>query len=638
MGKHAHTHGNGNAHRTAGPDKLVFDAQLRRRFANNVVSDALAAKSSGDSDNYEKLRQGFTRKTTDPMALSSMELQYLILALTQHVSLLDSSSLSLVKAVVAMNWLGRSNSFVQTYVRFLGSLVSSRAEFTTLVLQMLARHLTLIHPSTGRIPTLEIVTRGQMHGRVHTALSHVLDLVPYARDSLIPLLVAEFPHKSEKAMAQTVYLENLLKVTTYVPAIEAAVLSVVIDKIVSIDVEIQIELEDVEDDEVQGVVEGLDKGYDAETDVVSDDDFDQANDNVPMAIGHDSDSEAEVEMTLTSMPLQAINDNIRKLDGMLLVVFQHLENVFKVSTASAQDMTRCDRTFEALVQALDSTILHTYQSRHTQFIVFWASQKHAWFTATLLRLVVERAQDASKPATHRMIAAAYVGSFTARAKTLSRRAVREVVASMVGWIEDFLDSRRHAQELTNRRDSMAAPPATHLRTTTSIRSTTQAEKPNHRDAVSRHGIFYAITQALFYIFCFRHQDLRGLDDDEPPEVPDSAPWLPGLQQTVERAVLDRRLNPLRHCNAAVVHEFARFSRVFRFVYCDTIVSNNKRMRYDAVGEIDSYFPFDPYRLKQSRHFVEEVYFEWRGLPGDDSDADDDDNDDDDSSDEDMRDA
>lgn len=604
--------------------KMVANGQLLRRFANEIVSDALTSRAVGDYDSYEKLRQGFSRKPTDPLAKTSVELQHLVLAVTQHVSLLDSSALSLVKAMVAMNWLGRADSFIQTYIRFLGSLVSSRAEFTTLVLQMLARNLTLIHPATGRIPMLEVVSRERMHGRVHAALSHVLDLVPYAREGLVPILVAEFPHKSEKPIAQTVYLENLLKVTSYVPSIEAAILNMVTDKIVSIDVEIQIELEDIEDAEAHGVIDGLETTF-----VGVDDDDDDDNDGQDgcngglnqadaapaRAIGNDSDSEAEIEMTLASMPLQAINENIRKLDGMLLVMFRHLESIFEANVASTQDLARCDRTFDALVQALDSTILHTYQSRHTQFIVFWASQKHTWFTDTLLGLVVERAQDPSRPANHRMIAAAYVGSFTARAKTLSRETVRIVVQSMVGWIDAFLDDRRALDEnAAVRQSSLQAI------------GRKATNKGNHRDAVSRHGVFYAIVQALFYIFCFRHAELRGLDDEEAPEEPDAAPWLPGLQSTVERAIQDRRLNPLRHCNASVVQEFARFSRAFRFVYCDAIINYNKRMRYDVVGEIDSYFPFDPYRLRQSRHFVEEVYHEWRGLPGDDDDDDEDESD------------
>lgn len=42
------------------------------------------------------------------------------------------------------------------------------------------------------------------------------------------------------------------------------------------------------------------------------------------------------------------------------------------------------------------------------------------------------------------------------------------------------------------------------------------------------------------------------------------------------------------------------------------------------GELDSYFPFDPYNLKRSKHWIGDCYIEWQpveGLEDDDEEED-----------------
>ena len=77
-----------------------------------------------------------------------------------------------------------------------------------------------------------------------------MELVPTAAHStFFPALVAEFPNKSEKQLAHTTYLTNLLRVVEYAPSLRSKILAMVIERIIKIDIEIQADIEDLEEDE-----------------------------------------------------------------------------------------------------------------------------------------------------------------------------------------------------------------------------------------------------------------------------------------------------------------------------------------------------------------------------------------------------
>jgi hypothetical protein len=77
-------------------------------------------------------------------------------------------------------------------------------------------------------------------------------------------------------------------------------------------------------------------------------------------------------------------------------------------------------------------------------------------------------------------------------------------------------------------------------------------------------------------------------------------------------------------------------------YCETVIQRNNRLNLPVVGNLastsiedakpmllDTFFPFDPYRLKASRHFIIEMYREYQGTLEDEDSSDDDDDDEED---------
>lgn len=547
---------------------VTTNPQILRQFSADLVQEAFRQRALGSNGRFEDLRRAFATKPTAPDATTTAQLGHLLVALTHQISALEQNSLPLVKSVLALNWLARDPAFVQLYTRFLGALVSAHAEYSRMVVQMLAQNMNY-NRSMTQIPGHIEVSREQIYARVHAALAHVLELVPFVRGSIVSIVLAEFPHKSEDMHAQATYIENLLKICQYIPQVEGALIGIIIEKVISIDVEIQIDIEDLEIDPDDVVDQGPDTFEEVIVDEDMDDDYDEAE--------------------APDMSVKHINNNIRKLDQMIALVFNHLDTIFTdlpYDAAIVSDRyNHAESVFASLLFALDTTILNTYQSKYTQFLLFWAAQKHRDFTDDFLGVIVERALDHSRPSTHRQIAASYIGSFTARAATLNRTLIRILTSQLMFWINGFLDGKE--------------------------------ETTNSRDAVSRFGVFYAMIQALFYVFCFRWRELQGTEEDESTEG-----WLPGLQRTLERAIYNRLLNPLKFCASNVVQQFARISHHLNFVFCGTIMEANKRSSQAGVGEVDSYFPFDPYALSLSKHYIDGVYQQWRAVPGLQDDSDD----------------
>ncbi|RDB19882.1 RNA polymerase I-specific transcription initiation factor rrn3 [Hypsizygus marmoreus] len=282
--------------------------------------------------------------------------------------------------------------------------------------------------------------------------------------------------------------------------------------------------------------------------------------------------------------------------------------------------------FHTLLAIFDRTILRTFKSRYTQFLVFWYTSLDPEFADIFQGMLVERAlfdttaAHAVIPVVTRAAAASYIGSFVSRATFVDREGARQVV----GVLCDFL---------TAHLDGYSA------------------------GATAQNTVFYAVAQAVFLIFCFRWRDLLEEKEDGDDELligsadKGGKKWMPKL--SILQRVVRSSLNPLRACSVNVVNQFAHVAHATDFIYCYTILESNKRSEYgpsstaDARGgqvnpsalqasrssivlhpELNTFFPFDPYRLPKSNVYIQDVYREWSSVAIDEEDEDEDDEDED----------
>lgn len=419
----------------------------------------------------------------------------------------------------------------------------------------------------------------------------------------------------------------------------------------------------------------LDKPLEEESDQDSDEETDDGSVGLDDI---DSDDDEEITANHRSVSererLRQVRELVDKLDAIMVTLFTHLETLdtryaqiskglpsFHLTPARAITL-RAD-LFSNIIQIFTRTLLPTFKSRHVQFLLFWFSSLDQDYSDMFLGMLLDKAiysngddnqgdldsvHDTDEvPIILRIAAASYVASFVSRAKYIATEDVRSVVLNMASFLDAHLDAQSSGAF-------------------------------GNLDSQGPHALFYAICQACLYIFCFRWRDLQtfpdeeetgdeGDDDDEERNGP-SARWCQGLD-SIKRAIMSR-LNPLAHCSSTVVQQFAGVAQVTGFLYCWSIIESNSRaakrgqsssapgtpvrslsransstsLRKEAAStpispiastppppvnrEIDSFFPFDPYRLRGSTKWIEPLYREWSdvapdGMVDDDVDEDDD---------------
>lgn len=187
--------------------------------------------------------------------------------------------------------------------------------------------------------------------------------------------------------------------------------------------------------------------------------------------------------------------------------------------------------FHSLLAIFDRTILRTFKSRYTQFLVFWYTSLDPEFADVFQGMLVERALLATSPdglahintpIVTRAAAASYIGSFVSRAIFVDREGTRCVVGVLCEFLRVHLDG---VEEIMR-----------------------EGETGVEIGGMAQHTVFYAIAQAVFLIFCFRWRDL--LEDEEGDDelligrkAEGGNRWMPQLG--VLQRVVTSVLNPLR---------------------------------------------------------------------------------------------
>ncbi|KAJ7639197.1 RNA polymerase I-specific transcription initiation factor RRN3 [Roridomyces roridus] len=633
--------------------RVKQDEKYRKDMHLAFVNNALLQKANGSSEPFDELVSQFSAKDAPQPA----QLRLWISALSHVVSRLERSHATLVQAVVGIPWTTMDDATVKAFTIFIGMLLSARPEYLSLVLGKITHGFTY----QAGLQALEIntpegssspLTRRLIYDRLHFLLRHLLSLIPTLPATLQPLIVRNFPHKRQNQVMQSTYIRNLLRISTYCPELTDKIMSTIVDRAIQIDVEIQVELEELEENQTevdQDVFEfdPFDAVLGQEHESDSSDDDDDGN----MSDFSSDDDEAEV-----SSELSQIQEMVKKLDSILVLIFEHFQRAqeplpldltgddlspglpdlpplppltplspwlppvlpvadfsIPTETPSTPKPTRpsssLNAQFHTLLAIFDRLILPTFKSRYTQFLVFFYTSLSPDFADIFLGLLVDRALfQPTTPAVTRAAAAAYIGSFVSRAAFIDREGARRVVGVLCDFLRAHLDGVEDAL-------------------------LTGAPMWRVSASSSQSGVFYAVAQAMFLIFCFRWRDL--LEDDEEIDVDDLAgkagkKWMPVLG--VIPRMIQSVLNPLKVCSSSVVAQFARVAQATDFTYCYTILESNRRLEFSAVSdsgitaELNAFFPFDPYKLAKSSAFIQGIYREWSSVAIDDDDEDEDDED------------
>ena len=452
-----------------------------------------------------------------------------------------------------------------------------------------------------------MVPRLTVYARAHRALQYLLQLIPSAGRLLPSTMTNAFPHQTDSRRSHVIYIQNLLKLVEYAPALRGEVLALITERLVKIDVQVQVDLEDLTEDVGEGLVDQIPP---ARPDLM--DDIEESEISDEEEEGSDEDEEDE-----EAQRAKEITKNVEKMDAILDILFSHYEQSFTQLSIEEQL-----GSLNILISQFVTTILPTHRSRHTQFLLFHFAQQSSKYIDTFVGTCVQITLDKGQPAMIRQASAAYLASFVARGMHVPSNIVRSVF--------DYIGS-----ELARLR---------------------REYEPNCRGPdMRRYSSFYVLVQALLYIFCFRWRDLESATNDDSEDEDLATPydqehqWKSGVKEALSQNVFSK-LNPLKVCSTAIVTEFARIANHLSILYVYHLLETNKRVRvlqsagigYDqpnretalsatrdeSYQHLDAYFPFDPYHLPKSKRWIEGDYRAWSGIPGlDDEQASESDSDD-----------
>ncbi|KAF2719908.1 RNA polymerase I-specific transcription initiation factor RRN3 [Polychaeton citri CBS 116435] len=576
---------------------------------------------SGDADDvqYARLVQLLNVDVGDGDAPGSRLLKKYLVALSGQVSRLKGCG-KLVMAILDLSWLGRDDEFISLYARFLALLASAHSRYILPITERLVSNFSELRVQDGQLPGERSSPRSQMLLRLHLVIKNLTRRVPSASDALMQSIKYEFPNHQVNKKAYERYQKHLLQISCYVPELKSQILALMTEKLVDIDVQIQNDLEDLEEEAEERLLQRQGSGRALSQEADSDDEPD--------------DDEDEIDDTIESTALEQdeeelLHDKIAKMDGTMDLLFAYYTPLI--------DNGRPADTNEAYLQLLShfGTYIIPCRSRHAQFLVFHFAQLSLEHTSVFAERCLALAFNDSHKGLIRDTACAYLASFVARGARISTHNVRDIVEILC----HYLDQMRLRWEPTS-------------------------TGPNRK----AYSLYYAVIQAILYIFCFRWRDLAvsSRTDEADPDYQSEddilaeghdLTWMPGLK---EKLMLHFHcgLNPLKVCSAAIVHEFAKISNHVRFLYIFTKLELNKHVRLGktssyygtGIGDLDvgrresawdhkrgeahlqleAYFPFDPYHLPKSRRWVRGEYNEWvapKGMVPDDDDDDDDDDED-----------
>jgi len=506
-------------------------------------------------------------------------------ALSQTVGYLNERShRALLQYLLGMSVWTYSFEVVDALLGFVVNLSTANGCFVPDCLDMLVRNF--LPPSCGLPSFFDSFTRtGLMMGltsmdklkseggehlakkdkvleRLHSALVQTVDLVPTAAFRLQHIVVLRMPHRTSEKQWLVLYVENMLRLesSSLSSALGGQMLSLIVDRLIEIDVEIR--WEDILREEDSNKVFMFHMNLD-------DDDI-LAGGEEAFAVmdasgpGCEAKQQHQQESGLRGS-LPTLDEMADKMDSIMDMTLEHLQTCVENGHG--------DLIFDALMRSFQTTILDTYKSKFTQFLVFYLcslSPEHCG--NTFASMLCDIFESKTRPPNTRMSAAAYLASYLARAGYLPLTVVVESVRRLLEWCVSY------AQLAVDRRN---------LSMTTA-------------DPVS-HGVFYCACQAVMYVLCFRLKDLT--EDSRLKRVLRTLP----LQELVEH-----HLKPLSVCLPSVVDEFVKQASIAQLVDCRewSYTREAPAGSFGGEGRLDMFFPFDPYLLRQSDRFIRPHFIQW----------------------------
>ncbi|KPI38674.1 RNA polymerase I-specific transcription initiation factor rrn3 [Cyphellophora attinorum] len=593
-----------------------------------LVRRAIERHRAGDNEPYERYSALFASDLSKPNAPSMKTLRIHLQALLSNVANLTKDCTSLVDAVIHSDWIAGDDAYYTLAVRFLSNLIAAQKGFQNKVVHML---VNLLGPQkTRRILDHKPIRQPKIHKRTFQAIRHITLNIPGTSGSLADRISARLHFEFEKAEERMTYVRNFMQLIEYVPELSSSILHVVLQELIKLDVLVQDSLDD-EDDMEEELLQHMSssqtllyRSSQTLAEISSDDEDD-------ITSSEESDLEDNADKTAEEVQQQKIREIVRQVDQIMEMLFEYYD---KLITTGSPDVR--SNAIAQLKNQFFANILPTYGSRHPQFLMFHFAQADEITIDDFIASCIERVASKRHNPIIRHSAAAYFAGFVGRGAHVHKDLVQsctELLCDQVNVLREKYDP-----------ESMTA-----VRRKRKEREADRQLQACYGPDIRKYGDFYAMFQALVYIFCFRWRDLASTRSD--PDAEDDE--VDGTEHTDYRfeerltetltMAMDSKLNPLRVCTPIIVDQFAKLTAALGLFFLPPKIESNKQVRVATHwrglsdlninqpdrdqswigdnGMIEGYFPFDPYHLPISRHWIQDDYLDWTGVPGEEAASD-----------------
>ncbi|KAJ7532365.1 hypothetical protein O6H91_13G000700 [Diphasiastrum complanatum] len=562
-------------------ERDVNDTHLQSNTRLWIV-DALTKFSKGDFGDYNKLLIDLKCVSfEDPTSIIGLVIR--LKALSQSVSFIkEPDHGALLTHIFRMSLWTCNHLVADVLVNLIVNLATANGALVSQCLDMLVRNF--LPPSCGLPTFMDIYTASSLMrgfpmekvrqqsiehlaqkddvlGRVHSAIHQIAELVPTTPLRLQPIVLQRMPHKIVDKEWSVLYLENMLRLESSAAGqlIGRRIILAIVDRLIEIDVEIRWE------DILQA--ENSSKVFLLHMDLEEDHEELEENPGAPNLSGPGSEAKLQhgLVMKASDSKLHSLGEVADKMDLMMDLTLEHLQGCVSKG--------RAGQLYDTLMISFQNTILDTYKSKFTQFLIFYLCALAPFTCGTSFAcFLCDIFSSKLRSQNMRMSAAAYLASYLARARYLPTSTVSSCLKRMVSWCIGYSPAQDDHKSSVNHPKTLV------------------------------HGVFYSVCQAVMYVLCFR---LRELVED--PEQKTALRSLK-LQQLVEH-----RLNPLNVCLPSVVEEFLKQAKAMQLVNVNALEfcrAESDSCTFGGDNQLDMFFPFDPYLLKRSDRFIRPNFIYW----------------------------
>ncbi|GFR40492.1 hypothetical protein Agub_g1060 [Astrephomene gubernaculifera] len=617
---------------------------------NNYVAEALLTRNQSFEELKSLLRECRIRVEQEPgNEEAAMQLSTLIGAIASNVSAIrERKHETLVSEVLGIKLWNAAPAVLSAVLDFTRTLVVANSAFTHTCLQLIVYSFTPPpgppkpdDPSQEPLgpwrPSEQALT---VHQSLLSSLSRLLGLVPTAPTNMLPLIVAQMPHKLRDRNTQCLYLSALFRIAedrSGAP-IREALLTAVVEHLLSLDVEIKWEdISDVptgeDEDEDDGANEDifeLEGMLASELDINADPE-ELAQRQAMLAMRHGGDGRGgwegaaggrqhpqQQQQASTCSP---VDEMANKMDSMMELAFEHLGK--RIAAGELR------RLWDTLLSAFERTVLNTHRSKFTQFLLFYTCMHNPTVCpASLIRLLLLRLRDARQPPITRAACAAYLASFLARAAFLSESLVVKTLQELAAFCVNYCNSQTGSFGAAS--SAASAGPSELSESMPYAGLSSEGEI----SMTQRHQVLYAAVQAVLYVLCYHMHTIVGSQQQPQPQQQPQA----GAHQAASAAsatggnerkqladsltamvrgpvwqVLNHpQLRPLGVCLPSVAAEFVHQASSLGLVDCRPLLSQVEPATR-SQRPLEMFFPFDPYLLRRSSRFLQlkKSYVKWR---------------------------